>query len=207
MLRRPNNWNEVQEYSESAKLPLGAYVCKIKKTAIQSTDYGDQLCLVFDIAEGEQKGFYNADFVANQNPDKRWKGVLRLFIPKDDGSESDEWTKRTLKGMVTAVEKSNPGYVWNWDEASLTGKMIGVLFRNEEWEYEGRTGWTVRPFRALSIDTVRSGAFKLPNDKPLKNKTTNNFTAAAYPRATEAERNEVYGYVNNNFDDDDDVPF
>lgn len=206
MLRKPNNWNEVQEYSESAKLPLGAYVCKIKKVGVQSTDYGKQLCLVFDIAEGEHKGFYNADFVANQNADKRWKGVLRLFIPKDDGSESDEWTKRTLKSMITAVEKSNPGYVWNWDEASLTGKMIGVLFRNEEWEYEGRTGWTVRPFRALSIDTVRSGNFKLPNDRPLKNKTTNNFTAAAYPRATEAERNEVYGYVNNNFDDDD-VPF
>ena len=95
--------------------------------------------------------------------------MLRLYIPKDDGSEKDEWTKSTFKGMVTAFEKSNPGYRWNWDENSLAGKLIGVLFRNEEWENdEGKTGWTVRPFRAISVDSVRSEDFRLPKDKPLK---------------------------------------
>ena len=94
--------------------------------------------------------------------------MLRQFLPKDDGSEKDEWTKRSFKGMISAFEKSNPGYVWNWDENSLAGKLIGILFRNEEWEYEGKTGWTVKPFRAIPIDSVRSEDYALPKDKPLK---------------------------------------
>lgn len=169
MIRRPNNWNEVKEFSDRQKLPLGAYVCKVKKAAVQSNEYGEQLCILFDIVEGEFSGFFNEEYKANTYDNKKWKGVLRQFIPKDDGSEKDEWTKRSFKGLTTSFEKSNPGYVWNWDENSLAGKMIGVLFRNEEWENdEGKSGWTVRPFRALSVDSVRSEDFKLPKDKPLK---------------------------------------
>ena len=168
MIRRPNNWNEVKEFSDRQKLPLGAYVCKVKKAAVQANEYGEQLCILFDIVEGEFSGFFNEDYKNNTNENKKWKGVLRQFIPKDDGSEKDEWTKRSFKGMTAAFEKSNPGFVWNWDENSLAGKMVGILFRNEEWEYEGKTGWTVKPYRAISVDKVRSEDFRLPNDKPLK---------------------------------------
>lgn len=170
MIRKPNNWNEVKEFTDRPKLPLGAYVCKVKKAVVQSTDYGDQLCILFDIADGEFKGFFQKDFDDSTVANKKWKGVLRQFIPRDDGSEKDEWTKSAFKGMVTAFEKSNPGYQWNWDEASLAGKTVGILFRNEEWEHEGKTGWAVRPFRAISVDSVRSNDFTLPKDKPLKNK-------------------------------------
>lgn len=176
MIRKPNNWNEVQEFSDRPKLPLGAYVCKVKQVAVQSNEYGEQLCVLFDIVEGEFKGFFDADFKASTIANKKWKGVLRQFIPKDDGSEKDEWTKSSFKGMVTAFEKSNPGFQWNWDEHSLVGKVIGILFRNEEWEYENKTGWAVRPFRAISVDSVKSGDFTLPKDKPLKEKTTASYT-------------------------------
>ena len=175
MIRRPNNWNEVKEPTDRQKLPLDAYVCRVKRAAVQNNQHGDQLCILFDIAEGEFSGFFNEDYKANTRDDKKWKGVLRLFIPKDDGSEKDEWTKRTFKGMTTAFEKSNPGYTWNWDENSLAGKLIGILFRNEEWEYDGKNGWAVRPFRALSVDSVRDEDFTLPKDKPLKNKNDSGY--------------------------------
>lgn len=169
MIRRPNNWNEVKEFSDRQQLPLDAYVCKVKKVAIQNNQYGDQLCILFDIVEGEFSGFFNEEYKNNTYDNKKWKGVLRLFLPKDDGSDKDEWTKRTFKGMTSSFEKSNPGYVWNWDENSLVGKLVGILFRNEEWESEnGKTGWSVRPFRALSVESVRNEDFKLPKDKPLK---------------------------------------
>jgi hypothetical protein len=168
MINKPTNWNEVKEFSDRQKLPLSAYICKVKKTAIQSTEYGAQLCVLFDIVEGDFKGYFDNDFKANQNQDKKWKGVLRQWLPKDNGTEKDEWTKSSFKGMVTAFEKSNPGYQFDWNEASLVGKLIGILFRNEEWEYEGKTGWAVRPFKAISVDSVRSGEFTIPKDKPLK---------------------------------------
>ena len=213
MIRRPNNWNEVKEFNDRQKLPLGAYVCKVKRSAVQANEFGEQLCIVFDIVEGEFSGFFNDDFKNNNSENKKWKGVLRMFIPKDDGSEKDEWTKRSFKGMVTAFEKSNPGYKWNWDEASLTGKLIGILFRNEEWEYDGKTGWTVRPFRAISVDSVRSGDFTLPKDKPLTKKNDFGYSTGGFGSGASVPNYNIPNYSNPASDfamlDDDDaqLPF
>jgi hypothetical protein len=212
MIRRPNNWNEVKEFSDRQKLPLGAYVCKVKRVAVQANEFGEQLCVLFDIVEGEFSGFYNEDYKNNTNENKKWKGVLRQFIPKDDGSEKDEWTKRSFKGMTTAFEKSNPGYVWNWDEASLAGKLVGILFRNEEWEYEGKTGWAVKPYRAIPVDSVRNEDFKLPKDKPLK-KEEPSYSAPSYSAPGYGSGYSVPNYSNpaSNFamleDDDAQLPF
>lgn len=169
MIKKPQNWETVQAIADRPRLPLGAYVCQIKKAVVQNNGYGDQLVILFDIAEGEHSGHFERDYQANQNADKKWRGVLRQWIPLDNNSDEDEMTKRVLKGLVTSIEKSNPGYRWNWDETSLPGKALGVLFRNEEWEWQGKNGWAVRPFRALSVDSVRNGDFTLPKDKPLKN--------------------------------------
>lgn len=205
MIKQPSNWNEVQEFTERAKLPLDAYICKVKKAAVQANEYGEQLCIAFDIAEGAQAGFYQRDFAGNTSTDRKWKGVLRVWLPKDDGSDKDELTKSSLKGMVTSFEKSNPGYKWNWNEQSLVGRMIGILFRNEEWEFKGKTGWTVRPFRAISVDTVRSGDYTLPKDKPLKKKESSGY-GEAYDGFASASN-----YSSSDFamldDDDAQLPF
>lgn len=170
MINRPNNWDNVQAFSDRQKLPVGAYVCDIKQAVVQENNYGGQLCVLFDISAGEYAGYYDDDFKRNQREDKKWKGVLRLWLPKEDGSDKDEWTKSILKGFISAVEESNRGYTWNWDEKSLAKKEIGILFRNEEWEYEGKTGWATRPFRAISVDSVEDGSYTIPKDRPLKNK-------------------------------------
>ena len=194
MIRKPNNWNEVQEFSDRQKLPLGAYVCKVKQTRVVDNDYGSQLAILFDITEGEYAGFFQKDYASNTAQDKKWRGLLRVWLPKDDGSERDEMTKSSFKGMTTSFEKSNPGYAWDWNENSLVGKTVGILFRNEEWEYNGKNGWAVRPFRAISADTVRNDEYTIPKDKPLKNKQT---AAASYPNP-----NNGYEEV-----DDEELPF
>lgn len=204
MIRRPDNWNEVKEFTDRPKLPLDAYVCKVKKAAVQSNEHGEQLCILFDIYEGDWRNFYTEDYESNTQANKKWKGVLRQFLPKDDGSEKDEWTKRSFKGMITAFEKSNPSYAWNWDENSLVGKLIGVLFRNEEWEYEGKTGWAVRPYRAISVESARNGDFRLPKDKPLKSKTDVGFGySESYKVQTYSEASD-FSVID---DDDSELPF
>lgn len=201
MINRPKNWDEVREFSDRPKLPVGAYVCRVKQAVVQTTDYGEQLCILFDIADGEYAGFYQDDFDANQQQDKKWKGVLRQFIPKDDGSEKDEWTKSSFKGMVTAFENSNRGFTWDWNEKSLAGKEVGIIFRNEEWEYGGKTGWTVRPFRATSVDNVADGNFTIPKDKPLKNRPVESLGEA--PAAQSAQQTGTFETL----DDDGELPF
>lgn len=196
MIRKPNNWENVQEFSERKTLPLGAYVCRVKQVRVQDNSYGSQLAILFDIAEGEHSGFFAHDFETNTLENKKWKGVLRVWLPKDDGSDKDEITKRILKGFVSAFEQSNLGYHWDWNENSLVGKTIGILFRNEEWDYQGKHGWAVRPFKALPAGVVREGSYTIPEDKPLNGKP--NASAAVPPANVPAGYTEV---------EDDDLPF
>lgn len=205
MINRPKNWDNVQAFSDRQKLPVGAYVCKIKKASVQETDFGFQLALAFDITEGEYAGYYAEEFKNNPANTKKWKGVLRQFLPKDDGSEKDEWTKSSLKGLITAIENSNLGYSWNWDENTLAGKEIGIIFRNEEWDYNGKHGWTARPFRATAAANVREGNCTIPEDKPLKKESTTayGYGAGSYGTAAPA----ISGGFTEMEDDDGELPF
>ena len=138
----------------------------------------DKLEIAFDIAEGEYKDFFANDLKSQSGEDKKWKGVLRLYIPTDDGSDRDNTTKSIFKGNIEAVEDSNANYHWDWEEKNLTGKTVGVLFRNEEWKYDGKHGWKAQPFKFIAASKVREGKFTLPKDKPLKNSSVRPQTKA-----------------------------
>lgn len=166
MINRPNNWDSIKEPSGREQLPPGGYVVIINAAEIRRAQSGyEYLDLSIDIAEGEYKGFYHNDFYAQDGQEKkRWKGHYRQGLPQSEQSSS------YFKGMVTAIEESNPGYTWNWDERSLVGKIVGCLMRSEEWEYNGYTGMRTEPMAFTSADRIRKGDFKIPNPKMLANK-------------------------------------
>ena len=148
-------------------LPAGGYVARIISAKVEENDYGERLVIAFDICEGDYREFFKRDFDGNTNEDKKWRGVYRASIPTDDGSEKDGWKKRTMNNVIGSFEASNDGYHWDWDEKKLKGKIVGVLFRNKEWEMHGRTGWTTECCALTSADNIRDGKFKMPKDKPL----------------------------------------
>lgn len=156
-------------------LPAGGYVAKILNAEEVSYDWGNVLLISFDILEGQYKDFFATDYHNQDREDKKWRGTFRLNVPKDDGSEKDGWTKRTFGNSIWSVEASNPGYHWDWNEATLKGKIVGVLFRNREWEMNGNTGWTTECCALTSVDDIRQGKFRQPKDKPLK---SNNMTGS-----------------------------
>lgn len=159
-------------------LPAGGYVAKIMDAKEVTYDWGSRLVISFDIAEGDMRDFFAADYRSNTAEDKKWRGVYRLNVPKDDGTEEDEWTKKTFNGAMWALEESNPGYRWGWDEATLKGKSVGVIFRNKEWEMNGNTGWTTECGKLDSVNNIREGKYKPLKDKPLKNQPTGATTQA-----------------------------
>lgn len=121
-MKQLNGYAQVQAYSDSERLPVGGYVLKIMDVKYQENEWGDVILLSFDIEEGEQKGFFTANYKAQTGEDKRWKGTYRLRVPKDDGSEQDEWTMRRFKTVIAAFEESNAGYHWNWDEQTFKAR-------------------------------------------------------------------------------------
>ena len=171
------DYETTQTITGSRQLPVGAYICTILKAEekVYNTSKGGEwhkLEISFDIAEGENKGFYAADYRAQTGEDKKWKGVIRLNVPNDDGSEMDAWNKRSFKTNMQAIEESNNGYHWDWNEAQLKNKTVGIVFRSEEWEYNGRSGWRTAAFKFIPAADVKSGNFKIPDPKPLKGKAS-----------------------------------
>ena len=92
------------ESKATEKLPKGAYVCKIIEVRNEKSDYGEKLILAFDIAEGDYKGFFDKKFKNDESEDRKWKGRVTVWIPKDDGSEEDSRTKRTFASWTTSFE-------------------------------------------------------------------------------------------------------
>lgn len=172
-------------------LPVGGYVCEIKsaKEEVYNSSNGEFhfLVLAIDVAEGEYAGFWKKDYDGNTADDKKWRGTFRISVPKDDGTEQDGWTKRTFGNFIWAIQESNPGYTWNWDEKTLKGKKLGVLYRNREWEMNGNTGWTTEAGGAISVDDCRAGKFKMLKDKPLKDRPAQNKTASSPDVAVDEE--------------------
>lgn len=167
-MKRLNGYEAAQVYADRERLPAGGYVLKILDVAYQENSRGDVILLSFDIAEGEQKGFYAADYRAQIGEDKKWKGTYRLYVPKDDGSESDQWTMRRFKTVISNFEESNSGYHWNWDEQTLKGKVIGALFNNKEYDFNGNHGFFTNCHSLVPVEKIRSGKFKIPQDTLLK---------------------------------------
>ena len=182
-MRPFNNYDTTQTISARAQLPVGAYICQILKAEekVYSSPKGEwrKLEVSFDISEGEQKDFYANDYRTQSGEDKKWKGVLRMNIPTDDGSEADGWTKRSFKTNILAIEESNNGYHWDWNEAQLKGKTVGIVFRSEEWEYNGKRGWRTAPFKMVPAADVKSGNIKIPDPKPLNGKAASQASTAA----------------------------
>ena len=182
-MRPFNNYDTTQTISARAQLPVGAYICQILKAEekVYSSSKGEwhKLEVSFDISEGEHKDFYANDYRSQSGEDKKWKGVLRMNIPSDDGSEADNWAKRSFKTNILAIEESNNGYHWDWNEAQLKGKTVGIVFRSEEWEYNGKRGWRTAPFKMVPAADVKSGNVKIPDPKPLNGKAASQASTAA----------------------------
>ena len=156
--------------SASEPLPAGGYVAKILNAKVEEYSWGEVLVISFDIAEGEYKDFFSKQYRENTREDKKWKGNFRLTVP-NEGNQYFDSQKRTFGNAIWAIEESNPGYHWDWNEDALKGKMVGVLFRNFEWAMDdGRSGWSTECCTFVSVEDVRTGNFKQPKDKPLKRK-------------------------------------
>ena len=163
--------------SASEPLPAGGYVAKILNAKVEEYSWGEVLVISFDIADGEYKDFFSKQYKENTREDKKWKGNFRLTVPQENNQYFDS-QKRTFGNAIWAIEESNPGYHWDWNEAALKGKMVGVLFRNFEWSMDdGRSGWSTECCTFVSVEDVRTGNFKQPKDKPLRNKAANNANA------------------------------
>lgn len=160
---------KAEKSKQKSKLPVGGYVLEICKAEIVDYSWGSQLVLTVDVAEGEHKGFFLKDYAAQTGENRKFRGTFRLRVPNEN-DQYYESEKRQFGNAVWAIEESNPGFSWDWDEKKLYKPkhlLVGGLWRNREWEKDGKTGWMTECCTLASADEIRKGEFQMPKDKPL----------------------------------------
>ena len=151
----------VKEAGSFEKLAPGGYVCRY--TNVEDKPDKEYLYMEYDIAEGEFKDYYK------QMQDKFdfWGGrVIRSYKEK---------AQPMFKRMCSAVSKSNGSFVFdggqiNSDEKTLVGKLVGLVFGEEEYiGNDGNVKIRLYVYAEHSVADIKSGNFKVPELKKLKN--------------------------------------
>lgn len=163
-MEKPAGYDEAQSYGEFETLPAGGYKCVIKKVACEKTQAGKSfLKVAIDILEGEFKDFFQKKFDSDTREEKKWSGVWTVFTE----GYNPGTTNPKFKGLITSVESSNPNFKFNFDEKTLEGKKVGIVFREEDFigTMDGQVHTAVKPFYAVSYDKAEDA--KIPNKKEL----------------------------------------
>ena len=177
------------------KVPAGVYVAKIVGVKEEADQYGPQLKLALDIAEGEYadayKRRYEADVeYARNNPgnsrEAKWKGTIKYRIPEGRDPEHDSRNEARLNDALWRIEQSNPGLRIDWAhlEEQLKGKLVGINVRDAE--YNGQPYTEIG--RLEIAEEVRTGAVRTMNPRQSAGQAQQAPAAAAYtPVATPPE--------------------
>ena len=168
MIKGFNDFDKVQGYQDKQQLPVGGYVMRIMGAEVKNNSVGQYVQIGMDVAEGQFKDFFADDYRSQDGSQRRvWHCNYLLSVPADDGSERDGWAKRKFKTFTDALEASNDGYHFDWDEKKFKGLMIGGLFNLREWEKDGRRGKSSNLAQVCSVEKIRTGKYKLPKDQLL----------------------------------------
>ena len=166
MLKRPKNWDKVEgiEFGDYESLELGGHEVVIKNAYEYTGRTGNtSLKIEVDIAgDDKQAGFFQKQYDNNTNANKTWPaGACKYISLKEEGN-----CIAMFKGFTTSVEKSNPGYTWNFDEKTLIGKKLCGVFGLEQYEkQDGTTGFATKLTQFRSLDKLNE--VKIPKVRLL----------------------------------------
>lgn len=202
-MKKISGYDKIQESGSFKKLSPGGYVVKI----LDVTDVPDKeyLKVSFDVCEGKDKDFFANEYKNDTREEKRWPNA---------GSFVRSYKEKALpmlKGFTTAIEKSNKGYTWDFDEKKLKGKIVGLVLGEEEFLNSSgklRTRTYVNAVR--SVDVIHKGEFEVPELKKLDaTKATSAITKSAEPFVNPFENDGAApSVVNENpWGDSDENPF
>lgn len=189
MLKRPENWDKVEgiEFGDYENLELGGHEVVIKNAYEYTGKTGNtSLKVEVDIAGNDkQAGFFQRQYDNNTNANKTWPAGACKYI----SLKEEENCIAMFKGFTTSVEKSNPGYTWNFDEKTLIGKKLCGVFGLEQYEkQDGTTGFATKLTQFRSLDKLSE--VKIPKIR-LLNGTQIDYEE--YKTLQKSQKNENFG--------------
>lgn len=144
----------VNEAGEYKRLPAGVYGVRI--TSVVDHPDKEYLEIYCDITKGEYANYF--------------KSLVDAGL-KDTSRHLRSYKTNALpffKAFITAVEKTNPGYKWDWDETKLVGKNVIAVFGEEEYmANDGQVKVSTNLVEFRSLEAFKAGKIKVPELKKL----------------------------------------
>lgn len=168
-MKRINNWENIQDSTSFKRLTPNGYIVKI----LNVEDHPDKeyLKIYFDIVKGDDKGYFKKQYDGDTRKERKWPNAGAFIRSYKDSAAS------MFKGFINAIEKSNKGYQWNFDEKTLVNKVVGLIIADEQ--YQNQKGQVrARNYVAAvrSVETIEKGEYEIP---ALKELTTTKATTTA----------------------------
>lgn len=208
MLAKPKDYDTAKSYdSDIARLPVGGYVCEIKKMEETTARTGTKMITVyFDIADGDYIGYYADQYKRDKayeitsGREAKWRGKYNIFPYTRDGL-----TNPSFKGFLTCVEGSNNGYTVQWplNFDLLKGKKVGLLFREEDSVFDGKKITSVRPCAARTVQCILEEDFTVPKRRDL----TPDQESMLSGGGTSSAGSAVQEFIPVTIAEDDELPF
>jgi len=139
MLKRPDDWDNIEgiEVGNGAKLPPGPYACRITIAYAKSSQKGNpMLVLELDVDQGEYVSFFSN------------RGKSAVFRQLTEGKSMPYF-----KGLIDAIEASNPGYKFDFDPKSLINRRCCAVFGEEQ--FIGNDGGIAVATKIMYITTLQ----------------------------------------------------
>ncbi len=180
MIKHGNvNFQAQESKAGMQPIPVGVYVGQIIGAKVENGEQGQNLILQLEVTEGEYAGYFKRQFEAQAGGQyqKRYKGTLRLRVPNynsngQPATDRDRYAHQDFQHMAWALEHSNSGYTFDWDETKLKGKACAFSVRERDWFMEAaeeergyRTGTTTEIARLESLEAFREGKVKVPKKR------------------------------------------
>lgn len=170
---KPNGYDEAQA-SGSNSAALGGHYAVIKQVAEKKSSTGkDMVVVLFDFAAPDkQVGMFTERFNNDDRAEKKWPFDGSKYIMVMDYADSTK-TSKDFKTFCTCVERSNAGFSITWGgsnwAAQFKGKRIGVVYGEEESEYEGEI--RIRAIPRWFCEHDKAEQQRIPTIKKLRNRT------------------------------------
>lgn len=153
-MKKIEGYDLVNEAGEFKRLPAGIYGVKITNVVdVPEKEYLEVYC---DITKGAYTNYF--------------KSLVDSGL-KDSSKSIRSYKTSALpffKGFITAVEKTNPGYKWNWDEKTLIGKLVIAVFGEEEYkDTDGNIKVATKLVEFRSLEAYQQGKLVVPELKKL----------------------------------------
>lgn len=186
-MRKPTNYDTIDpnQSGNFPELKEGPVFVKI----VRAEDYPQKEYIKLEMDTREEYGKQYFESFG------KWPNALTKYVSYKETATS------FLKAAITAIEKSNQGFTFNWDERSLVGKYVYANLGYEE--YMNDSGEIVQALKCVELrssEAFKAGKIKTPKLKKYTPKPNND----GYSNNTPQSRPQNTPSININ---EDDLPF